>query len=147
MKVLLLKDIKQFGKRGDIKDISDGYARNFLIPKGLATQATEATLKAHIVQTRVREMKSGKREAERTAYIEKLQSAKIDITRKTSPAGALYEGVSAHDILHALHTQGFRELEASDIDIKHAIKQVGTHTIPVHVGAVATSISLTITAA
>lgn len=144
MKVLLLKDVKQFGKRGDIKDISDGYARNFLIPNGLATPATDATLKTHAVQVRAHEMKSGKREAERAAYLERLSSTKITIARKTSPAGALYEGVGAKDVLAALRTQGFRELTVEDIAIEHAIKHTGTHEITVHVGNATANISLTI---
>ena len=144
MKVLLLKDVKQFGKRGDIKDISDGYARNFLIPKGLAIPATDATLKTHAVQVRSQEMKSGKREAERAAYLERLASTTVTIARKTSPAGALYEGVGAKDVLVALHAQEFRELEVGDISIEHAIKHTGKHEIAVYVGNTSAHISLTI---
>lgn len=147
MKVLLLKDVKHFGKRGEVKDISDGYARNFLIPKGLATPASEGALKSHAVEVRAREIKSGKREAERAAYVALLKDTTIQITRKASPAGALYEGVGRDDVLTALHKKGLKELALADIDLAHAIKQTGTHEVAVHVGEVKAHITLEIIAA
>ncbi|MEK7659615.1 MAG: 50S ribosomal protein L9 [Patescibacteria group bacterium] len=147
MKILLLKDVKHFGKRGEVKDISDGYARNFLIPKGLAAPASEGAMKAHAIEIRAREMKSGKREAERAAYIATLKQTTIQISRKASPAGALYEGVGRDDVLTQLHNIGLKELTVTDIDLTHAMKQIGKHEVPVHVGTEKAYITLEIIAA
>ena len=146
MKVLLLKDVKQFGKRGEIKDISDGYARNYLFPRGLATPATESALKSHAVEVRARELKSGKREKARAAYIAKLKETTIAIAKKASSSGALYEGVGKDDIVNALRKIGLAELAESDIDLAHAIKQTGAHHVLVHVGSAQAHITVHISA-
>lgn len=147
MKVLLLKDVKQFGKRGEIKEISDGYARNYLIPRGLATPATAGTIKTHEIEVRAHALKSGKRAEERKAYLARLKDANITVARKASPSGALYEGVDADDVLAALHKSGFKELTRADIALEHALKQLGDHTVTVHVGEEGAVITVTISAA
>ncbi len=131
MKVVLLQDIKGLGKKYDIKDVSDGYARNFLIPKKLAEAATGAALK------RVADLKS-KMEAEREKLVaelkaeaEKIKSKKIVFKMKTGEKGEVFGSVTARDIKDELEKLGV--FHATPV-LSKPIKTLGETKVEINFG-------------
>ncbi|MBU6323827.1 MAG: 50S ribosomal protein L9 [Patescibacteria group bacterium] len=134
MKVLLLKDVKDMGSAYTVKEVSDGYALNFLIPKRLATAATPAALKE--AEVRAREVK------ERKAIDAKLLSeslaalaeARIVVTAKANEKGHLYDAVGEEEIRKAAKDQARVELPEGVIRIERPFKELGTFDVPVAAG-------------
>lgn len=126
MKVILLKDVKGLGKAGQVTNASDGYARNFLIPKGLVMEATEGNLK-------VLEKRRAEIEAQRAldkAVAEDLKkkieaAAPVDIYSKAGEGGRLFGAVTAKDIADAFFNEYKIELDKKKIVMETPIKQEG----------------------
>ncbi len=133
MKVLLIKDVKNLGKAGEIKEVKDGYGQNFLVGKGFAKVATDEV----VAQWKEEQ---AKKEAELQAEIkalnemaDKLKETKVTIKRKLGDNGHLYGAVTKDDIAKALKDAGF-EIDKKTIEIKAAIKTVGNHDISIKLG-------------
>ena len=129
MKVILLQNLKSLGQIGDIKDVSDGYARNFLIPKKMAEVATEEAVKRA-------EAKKSQEQAEKEADLnelktlaEKINGKKI-ILKSKEKGGKLFGSIAAKDIASALKREGL-EISEKSIIIKKAIKKVGRYKIEI----------------
>src|SRR3989344_8082783 len=99
MKVILLQNIKGFGQIGDVKNVSDGYARNFLLPRNLAKSANEGSLKEveSLKAKRVIMVETEKKNA--LEAVEKLKDLVIELTRKASKAGKLFAGIDKEDLV------------------------------------------------
>ena len=133
MKVLLIKDVKNVGKAGEIKEVKDGYGRNFLVAKGLAKGATPQV---------VEEWKAEqvRRAAEEAAEIERLNAEKakieaeeIRIEKPSAPIG-IRGSVTNNDISHAIKEQLGFEVDKHKIDLKKPIKSEGLHTVDIKLG-------------
>lgn len=134
MKVLLTKDVKGVGKAGEIKDVADGYGKNFLIGKGLALAATNEVLKRY-------ESDQRKKEASDAAEIERLNgikttlgSIKVVIAKKLGDTGHLFGSVTKDEIAQALQEQHNIEIDKKELDAKHGIKTVGIHDLDLKLG-------------
>ncbi len=140
MRIILLKDIPTLGKKGDIKTVSDGYARNFLFKNGLAVSGTDEIL--HNAQ-RQRESRREReeREKERIAIIEKkLSQTTVRAKLKIGKDGSIFGSVGAGAIRELLSEQGF-SIEKTALHLEHPLKTLGEHSIavrlsPDHVGAI-----------
>jgi large subunit ribosomal protein L9 len=134
MKVLLIKDVKGLGKAGEVKEVKDGYGKNFLIGKGLAKHATNDVLKQHAASER----KKASDEAEEIASInelkKRLESLEVSITKKLGDTGHLFGSVTKDEIAHALETQHGITIDKKHIDHKQAIKMTGQHDLDVKLG-------------
>ena len=95
MKVIFLKDVKGTAKKGEIKEVSDGYARNFLLAKGLAKEASQTNLNDHRQQEKAREIKIQKEEEEAVELGSKLKDVKVTIYAKSGEGGKLHRGHSS----------------------------------------------------
>jgi large subunit ribosomal protein L9 len=128
MKVILLKEIKGLGRIGDIKNVSDGYARNFLIPKGLVSTATEK--KAVDIQTqKQKKLKKSKINEERKKQIiSKINHKTIVIKAKADEKGTLYAGLGKNEISEELKGIGYG-VDSQEIKLKTAIKKIGKQKI------------------
>ena len=127
MKVILLKDVKNLGLEGDIKDVAVGYARNFLIPNGLAEEATEEKIKEIQIQ-KEKKAKIAEDELEKTEQmVKKLEGQTIEISAKASEEGTLYAAVSPAKIASALKEKGF-DIRSDQIKVSH-IKELGEHEV------------------
>ena len=128
MKVLLCEDVKRLGWVGDIVEVNAGYARNFLLPQGLAKAATEANIKS-IADEKVRRAEARKREK---GYLEEVaaavEGAEAVVAAKANEQGVLFGSVGAAEIAANLREQGF-EVADEYVDLPENIKQVGTHTV------------------
>jgi len=131
MKVLLLKDVSKLGKSGEIKEVSDGYARNYLIPKNLAVEATGGYIK-HIEETKKIEDKKKENLKKRSEEIlEKLKGAKIEIKTKAGEQGKLFGAVTAQNISEKIEKLLGEQFDKTWFDEKVNIKELGTHTLKV----------------
>ena len=128
MKVILRSDITRVGKRGDIIEVSDGYGRNYLLPRGLAMKATDGAVDQAAKMRRARDLRDASdREASQT-IASTLVPKVIQITAKAGKEGRLFGSVTSADIVEAVAAQTGIELDRRNLDVD-AIKTVGEHTV------------------
>ena len=138
MEVILLEDIPSLGNIGDTVKVADGYARNFLLPRKKAVQATSKKLKAlehekRLVQDR---MDKSVREAERVA--QRLEDYSCTISKTVGESGKLFGAVTSMEIEQNLRENGFN-IERKDILLEEPIKSLGIYTVPVRLNAEVTA--------
>ncbi|MFH1286303.1 MAG: 50S ribosomal protein L9 [Candidatus Magasanikbacteria bacterium] len=134
MKVILQKDVPGTGKKGDIKDVADGYARNFLFKKKLAVRAT-----ASRVIDQERKIKSSTKQEEKSLnqaqkIAQKLDGREIEVTVKVNDEGRLYAALGAKDIAKEIKKQMKIIVEPDRIKPEFPIKETGEHRVTVHIG-------------
>lgn len=128
MKVLLCEDVKELGWLGDIVEVNDGYARNYLLPQAIAKPATQVNVKA-IAEQKARRAEQRIRQRKRLeAAAEKVEGAEAVIAAKANVAGHLFGSVGPKEIAKNLREQGF-EVADEVVQIAQHIKQVGTHSV------------------
>jgi len=130
MKVIFLKDVKGQGKKGEVKTVSDGYARNYLIPRGLAVEATESNLKTLEAQKRSEAKRKAQELAEAKALAEKLEKTTVTIAAKAGEGGRLFGAVTSKQIAEALAKQGLA-VDKKKILLDEPIRALGTVRVPV----------------
>jgi large subunit ribosomal protein L9 len=131
MEVILKQDIKGLGYKDDKVTVANGYGRNFLLPKGMATLATESTKKMHAEILKQRAFKEDKLRKEAASDSEKLAGAKIKVGAKAGENGKIFGSVTTIQIAEALQKAGFN-VERKNIEINDdTIKQLGTYTAKV----------------
>lgn len=131
MEIILKQDMFNLGGKDDIVKVKDGYARNYLIPRGIAINATEAAKKIHAENIKQRAHKMAKVKEEAQAYAEKMQGLSLTIGAKTSSKGKIFGSVNTIQISEALAAKGFN-VERKNIFIKEdLIKEVGNYTAKV----------------
>lgn len=133
MKVILKADVKSVGKKGDIINASDGYARNFLFPKGLAVEATEGNLKS-LKAIKVSEQKKKEEELKKAReFAKKIEGLAVSIKVKTGENGKLFGSITSKDIADELKKQFNIEIDKKKIIMEEAIKSAGTYNVEVKV--------------
>ncbi|GAB6933792.1 50S ribosomal protein L9 [Calditerricola satsumensis] len=130
MKVIFLKDVKGQGKKGEVKNVSDGYARNYLIPRGLAVEATEGNLKTLEAQKRSEAKRKAQELAEAKALAEKLEKTTVTIAAKAGEGGRLFGAVTSKQIAEALAKQNLA-VDKKKILLDEPIRALGTWRVPV----------------
>lgn len=131
MKVILLQDIKALGRKGDVKEVADGYARNFLLPKGFATEATEANMRRLSQQKHAILNQELQEEEEARSLAAQLNGLKVIIKAKTGESGRLFGSVTTKDIAEAVQRIAHIELDRKRIDLPEGLKQLGQYEIPI----------------
>ena len=134
MKVLLIKDVKSLGKAGEIKEVKDGYGKNFLIGKGFAKHATAEVLATHKADEEQKAEDEAKEIASLKAMAEKLDKLKIEVHKKLGETGHLFGSVTKDEVAHALLDQHKIEIDKKHIDTKANIKMVGSHELDLKLG-------------
>lgn len=134
MKVILQKDIKGQGKKGELKEVSDGYARNYLIPRGLAVEATADNLNTMRLRDKARQAQIAREKALAQEYAEKLGSVIVHIKAKGGEGGRLFGSVTSKEISEALAAQHDMKIEKNQIVQTEPIKQFGTYQIKCKLG-------------
>ncbi|KAF3362118.1 50S ribosomal protein L9 [Chlamydiales bacterium STE3] len=128
-KLLLIQDVEDLGRCGDLVNVKPGYARNFLIPQQLAILADKRTLKIQARLQEERQQKAAVDKSESEALAQKLEGATIEIQVKVDHEGHMYGSVNQADIIRLLQEQHSVELEKKNILLKHPIKEVGVSEI------------------
>ncbi|MEJ5339840.1 MAG: 50S ribosomal protein L9 [Aquificaceae bacterium] len=128
MKVVLIKDLEGYGVFGDVISVKDGFARNYLIPRGIALPATEGNLShvRNILSQRARKLQKEKERAQ--ALSKKLEGLMLEIFRQVGEKGKLFGSVTPQDIAQALQEKGF-EIDRKKVMLKNPIKDVGVYTV------------------
>ncbi len=135
MKVVLRADVQQVGKKGDILDVADGYARNFLVPKGLAFPATRGVEAQATAMRRGRDLRDASDRAAAEEVATALVPRTVTITARAGQEGKLFGSVSAADIAAAVVAQTGIELDRRTFHLDEPLKSTGTHLVPVKLHA------------
>jgi large subunit ribosomal protein L9 len=125
MKVILLKDVRDVGKKNEIKNVSDGYGKNFLIAKGLAKLATESAIKG----IEVKHSYDEKDEKHLRELVKKISDRILDFYVKTDKHGSVFSSVSKDDILTGLRSAELITNDRVEIKIPKPIKEIGDHEV------------------
>lgn len=131
MIVILTKDVKGTGKAGDVVKVSDGYARNMLLPKGLAREATEGNVRSLEKQKAIAEEKRQEQKAAAEKQAEKLEKITVTVETKGGENGKLFGSITSKDIAEALEKQEGISLDKKKIVMDGPIKQAGETTVTV----------------
>ena len=133
MKVILLQDVKGKGKKGQMLEVSDGYARNFMLPKKLAIEATTDAINTMRMNDKATQERIAKEKAEALATSKKLREMTVVVKAKGGGAGRLFGSVTNAEIADALAKQGVK-LDKRKIVLNETIKSVGTYTATCKLG-------------
>ena len=133
MKVILLQDVKGKGKKGQMLEVSDGYARNFMLPKKLAIEATPDAINTMRMNDKATQERIAREKAEALAVSKKLREMTVTVTAKGGGNGRLFGSVTNAEIADALAKQGVK-LDKRKIVMNETIKNVGTYTVTCKLG-------------
>jgi len=128
--VLLREDIDNLGGRGEVVRVKAGYARNYLLPRKLAVEATASNVKQIESERAALLKREAKERSTAAGQAEQLRNLKLKFERKVGEAGILYGSVTSMDIAHALKDQGY-EIDRRQIVLREPIKRFGNYTVPV----------------
>lgn len=139
MKVILLEDVKTLGKKGQIVNVNDGYARNFIIPKKLGMEATGKNLNDLKLQ-KANEERIAQQQLEAAQELGKtIEAGKVTLAIKTGEGGKAFGSVSSKEIAAAVKEQIGCDIDKKKIQLKDAIKTLGVHEVPVKLHAKVTA--------
>ena len=130
MKVILLDDVQKLGRRGEVRDVSDGYARNFLIPKKLALSATAGNLQNLEHIKKQQDAKAGRIKSEADVLRERIEGLTYEERRQASEEGKLFGSVTAQDLVDFLGRQGMK-IERRRVQLDEPIKALGETAVPI----------------
>ncbi len=130
MKVILIADVEAIGKKGEIKEVKEGFARNYLFPRKFAVEATQGNLKVWEQQKQTIKKKEDKERTEATGLADKLRGATCIIPVKVGEEDKLFGSVTSQNISDSLAIMGF-EISKKDIELDAPIKTLGVHDVPV----------------
>ncbi len=131
MKVILNKDVKGTGKAGDVVNVSDGYARNMLIPRGMATEATAGNIRQLEKKKAIEAEKRAEEKAEAQEQAAKLEKALVTIRTKAGDGGRIFGSITSKDIADAIGSQLGIEVDKKKIQLDSPIKQTGETTVTI----------------
>ena len=134
MKVILLQDVKGKGKKGQMIEVSDGYARNFMLPKKIAIEATPDAINTMRMNDKAAAEKAAKERAEAMEISKKLRELTVTVTAKGGGAGRLFGSITNQEIADSLKDQAGIALDKRKIVISDPIKNVGTYTVTCKLG-------------
>lgn len=135
MKIAFLEDVPNVAKAGDVKEVSDGYARNYLIPKKLGAPASTSVTQVIESKRRASARKQAQAEAEMIALGKEIESKEITIEAKKGAKDRIYGSVTAADIATALAKQTKIKIDKKKIEIAEPIRQIGKHEVTIRLSA------------
>ena len=134
MKVIFQQDVKGQGKKGELKTVSDGYARNYLLPRGLAMEATADNLNAYQLKEKAKAAQMAREKAEAQENAKKLEGVQVIVRAKAGGAGKLFGAVTSQEISDALKEQFGIEIEKNKIVQAEPIKTFGSFQVKAKLG-------------
>src|SRR5918997_1473637 len=130
VKLLLQESIKNVGRVGDIVEVSPGYARNYLLPQGLAVQPTPNNVKKVEERRKEIEKQESERREQQEAMIKRLEGVEVTLERRANEQGNLFGSVTATDIAKALQAQGFN-IEAADVNLPGKLDRIERYQVQI----------------
>ena len=134
MKVILQQDVKGQGKKGQLIEVSEGYARNFLLPRKLAVLATADAMNTMKLQEKAKKAEEARQKAEAEAIAEKLKSSQVKVSARAGANGKLFGAVTSKEVSDALSAQHGIELAKQKIVLDEPIKSFGTYQLKAKLG-------------
>ena len=131
MKVILLQDVKTLGKKGDMVEVSDGYARNFILPKKVGVEANEVNKNDLKLQKANQEKVAKEQYDAAVALGKELEALTVNVTVKAGEGGRIFGAVTAKEISQALSKQHGKDVDKKKIQLSDSIKNVGSFEVPV----------------
>jgi len=135
VKVILRSDVADVGKKGDVVDVADGFARNYLVPKGFALKATSGNIEQAASMRRARDIRDAKDRGAAEEVASKLVPKIITVKAKAGAEGRLFGSVTSADVVAAVQEQTGIELDRRKLHLDEPIKSVGTHQVPARLHA------------
>jgi large subunit ribosomal protein L9 len=132
VKIILSSDVDALGQKGDVVTVADGYARNYLVPKGLAMVASKGTLRQAEQMRRAREERERKRKEQAAARVAVLASEPVYISARAGEGGRLYGSVTKSDVARAVEEQLEEVIDRHRVRLDEPIRQLGTHQVEIH---------------
>ncbi len=133
MKVILQKDLKNLGKEGDIVDVAEGYGRNYLLPRGLAVEATEGNIRQVKTEKQAQKQKKAREIEEAQVIAERINGQKLQISTTVGEGGKLFGSVTNQEIAQRLKKQYKVEIDKRKIDLAEPIKSLGKYPITIRI--------------
>lgn len=134
MRVVLKKEVPGLGRSGDIKDVAEGYAQNYLLPRGLATEATSGELKRVAQLRETAKARKGREHAEAEVLAARLGSLSLSFKLKVGPQGKAFGSVTQRDIAEALGAKGI-EVTHEKIQLDEPLRSIGPHEVEVRLAS------------
>ena len=135
MKVILTQDVKSQGKKGDLINVSDGYARNFLFPKGLAKEASKQALNELEGKKGAEQFHKNQEEEKAKRIADRMKEITVNMKAKAGAGGKLFGSITSKDVAEALKAQFNIDIDKRKLDIKDGIKACGVTEVKVHLYA------------
>ena len=135
MKVLLKHDVPKLGKAGQVKNVADGYARNYLIPQGVAVLATPGAMKQADVLARAEQLRQAQLAADASALAEVLKQTTLTFTARAGEGGKLYGSITSQQIADELMAKAGLEVDKRKIELREPIRSLGEHKVAVHLAS------------
>lgn len=132
MKIVLRQDVPKLGEAGTIQTVADGYARNYLIPKGFAVVATPGELKTAEHNLKVRERKVSRQEEQQQALADKIQGVRLEFTARAGEQGRLFGSVTSNDIMDQLNKKIGEDIDRRKLQLSEPLRSVGEHELEIH---------------
>ncbi|MDQ7820621.1 MAG: 50S ribosomal protein L9 [Armatimonadota bacterium] len=132
MKVVLLADVRGLGRAGDVVEVKDGYARNYLLPRGLAAEATAGRVRAMQDRQQARARRQEREQEQAARLAEALKGTVVEVRARAGEGGRLFGSVTAADIAEALAARGF-DVSKRQVELEEPIKAAGVYTVPVRI--------------
>lgn len=134
MKVLLRESIHKLGKRGEVVDVTSGYARNYLLPRALAYPYTQEYQRRLEAEKRKYDVKMAKFKEQREELADRLRGVQMTMTVNATPEGQLYGAIHGRQIAQIFREQGI-EMDENSVRLSEPIRKVGSHAVPLHLHA------------
>jgi large subunit ribosomal protein L9 len=135
MKVILQQSVEKLGEPGDIVEVASGYARNYLVPRGLAVGAQKGALKHAENLKRAHVSRQSKEKVESEALAARLIASKVTIAARAGDEGKLFGSVTAADVAEAIASQADIQVDRKDVHLEEPIRSLGTHEVRIHLFA------------
>lgn len=133
MEVILQKDVKGLGKKGEVVTVADGYGRNFLLPRGLAVLATAGNIKQADLEKEAQKQKRERELKEAQEVAARIQGQKLQIATKVGESGKLFGSITSQEIAERLKKQYKVEIDKRKIELEEPIKSVGKHQVKIRI--------------
>jgi len=135
MRVILQKPVENLGAPGDVVEVADGYARNYLVPRGLAVKATKGAMRHAESLRRAHEARVAKARAEAEAAAQRISAAALRIPARVGEEGKLFGSITAEQIAEEIERQTGVAVDRHDVRLEQPIRSVGVHEVRVHLFA------------
>lgn len=131
MKVILKQDVKGLGRKGELVTVAEGYARNFLLPRGLAVEASEGALRSLEVERSAERARQERQAREARALWERLNGQTVTVPARVGEGGRLFGSVTARDIAEAIERLVGTEVDRRRVELKEPLRALGVFPVPV----------------